>query len=86
MELAAWQQDLNTVHKQVRARIEHAFAHMKWWSIPRTCRRKRGGVRHATRGIARMRNLPMAIRLGAARHPGTPGFTPPPLQDGSYGS
>jgi hypothetical protein len=58
-ELPAWQVELNTVHKKVRARVEHAFAHMKFWNILRNCRRKRDGVHHATRGIALMRNLAM---------------------------
>lgn len=39
-ELLAWQVELNTVHKRVRARVEHAFAQMKWWNILRNCRRK----------------------------------------------
>lgn len=58
-ELTAWQVELNTVHKKVRARVEHAFAQMKFWNILRNCRRKREGVYHATRGIALMRNLTM---------------------------
>jgi hypothetical protein len=58
-ELPAWQTELNIVHKRVRARVEHAFAHMKWWNILRNCRRKRNGVYHATRGVAQMRNLAM---------------------------
>ena len=37
-EPPAWQHDLNTVLKRVRAHIEHAFAHMKWWNILRNCR------------------------------------------------
>ncbi len=28
----------NTFHKQVRPRVEHAFAHMKTWEIVRDCR------------------------------------------------
>ncbi|WP_160574032.1 transposase family protein [Actinomadura physcomitrii] len=31
-ELPAWQDQLNTVHKRVRARVEHVFARMKWWN------------------------------------------------------
>ena len=58
--LTAWQEDLNTVHKRVRARVEHALAHMKSWNILRNCRRKRRGVWDATRGVALMRNLAMA--------------------------
>ncbi len=49
--------DLNTVHKSVRARVEHALAHMKSWNILRNYRRKRDGVWHAARGVAQMRNL-----------------------------
>ena len=59
-ELAAWKHDLNAVHKRVRARVEHALAHMKSWNILRNCRRKRDGVWYATRGVAQMRNLAMA--------------------------
>ncbi|WP_231332103.1 transposase family protein [Actinomadura graeca] len=58
-ELLQWQVELNTVHKKVRARVEHSFAQMKRWNILRNCRRKRDGVYHATRGIALMRNLTM---------------------------
>ncbi|GLZ08902.1 hypothetical protein Acsp03_63680 [Actinomadura sp. NBRC 104412] len=58
--LLTWQVEPNTVHKKVRARVEHAFAHMKWWNILRNCRRKRHGVHYATSGIALMRNLAMA--------------------------
>ena len=57
VELPAWKEDLNTVHKRVRARVEHALAHLKSWNILRNCRRKRDGVYHATHGVALMRNL-----------------------------
>ncbi|GGV45176.1 hypothetical protein GCM10010182_82000 [Actinomadura cremea] len=57
--LTEWQVELNTVHKRVRARVEHALAQMKFWNILRNCRRKRDGVLHATRGVALMRNLTM---------------------------
>jgi DDE superfamily endonuclease/Helix-turn-helix of DDE superfamily endonuclease len=55
--LPEWKERLNTVHKSVRARVEHALAHMKAWNILRNCRRKRDGVCHATRAVALMRNL-----------------------------
>ncbi|MEV0703320.1 transposase [Saccharopolyspora sp. NPDC050389] len=58
-ELPPWKEELNTVHKRVRARVEHALAHMKSWNILRNCRRKRDGVWHAARGVALMRNLTM---------------------------
>ncbi|HEV2780878.1 MAG TPA: transposase [Actinophytocola sp.] len=57
--LPRWKEDLNTVHKSVRARVEHALAHLKSWNILRNCRRKRQGVYYATRGVAQMRNLAM---------------------------
>jgi hypothetical protein len=57
--LAGWQEELNTVHKRVRARVEHALAHMKSWNILRNCRRKRAGVWYATSGVALLRNLAM---------------------------
>jgi hypothetical protein len=58
-DLPEWQEELNTVHKRVRARVEHALAHMKSWNILRNCRRKRRGVWYATLGVALMRNLAM---------------------------
>lgn len=58
-ELPDWKHDLNTTHKRVRARVEHALAHMKSWNILRNCRRKGDGVYHATRAVAQMRNLTM---------------------------
>lgn len=58
-ELPEWKEQLNTVHKRIRARVEHALAHMKSWNILRNCRRKGHGVRHATSAVALMRNLTM---------------------------
>jgi DDE superfamily endonuclease/Helix-turn-helix of DDE superfamily endonuclease len=58
-ELPAWKQDLNTVHKRVRARVEHALAHMKSWNVLRNCRRKGRAVYYATSAVALMRNLAM---------------------------
>ncbi len=45
--------------RRLRARVEHAFAHMKWWNTLRNRRRERDGVHRATHGIALMRNLAM---------------------------
>jgi hypothetical protein len=59
IDLPVWKEDLNTVHKSIRARVEHALAHMKSWNILRNCRRKGQGVWYAIRGIAQMRNLVM---------------------------
>jgi hypothetical protein len=57
--LPQWKQDLNTVHRRVRARVEHALASIKCWRILRDCRRKGLGVWYAARGVALMRNLAM---------------------------
>ena len=56
-DLPGWKQESNRMHRRVRARVEHAFAHMKSWNILRNCRRKGDGVRHATAAVALMRNL-----------------------------
>lgn len=55
--LPAWQDDLNAVHRRVRARVEHTFAAMKCWKILRDCRRRGHGVYWATTGIAHLHNL-----------------------------
>jgi hypothetical protein len=47
------------VHKRIRARVEHALAHLTTWTILRDCRRKGLGVWHAALGVAQMRNLAM---------------------------
>lgn len=59
-ELPDWKEEHNKCHKQVRARVEHVFAHMKTWKILRGCRLKGDGVHHAMLGIARMHNLALA--------------------------
>lgn len=56
-ELPAWQQELNTVHKRVRARVEHALCQMRWWNILRNCRRTGDGVYYATAGVDLICNL-----------------------------
>ncbi|GAA5005731.1 hypothetical protein GCM10023317_40320 [Actinopolymorpha pittospori] len=55
--LPEWKEQINTRHRRIRARAEHALAGMKNWNILRNCRRKRQGVYYATSGIALMRNL-----------------------------
>jgi hypothetical protein len=59
-ELPAWQAEWNTVHKRVRARVEHALCHMRCWNILRNCRRAGDGVYYATAAVALMRNLAIA--------------------------
>jgi hypothetical protein len=56
-DLPGWKQAHNKPHKQVRARVEHAFARMKTWKILRDCRLRGDGVRHAMHGVARLHNL-----------------------------
>jgi hypothetical protein len=58
-DLPAWKEDLNTVHKSVRARVEHALAHLKSWNTLRNCRPKGNGVWFMLRGVVLMRNLAM---------------------------
>ena len=59
-DLPAWREEHNRSHKQIRARVEHAFARMKAWKILRDCRLKGDGVHHAMLGIARLHNLALA--------------------------
>ncbi len=56
-ELRSWKQEHNRSHKQVKARVEYAFARMNGWKILRDCRLKGTGVHHAMLGIARLHNL-----------------------------
>jgi hypothetical protein len=55
--LPAWKEEHNASHRQVRARVEHAFARMKTWKILRDCRLRGDGVAVAMSGIARLHNL-----------------------------
>jgi hypothetical protein len=64
-ELPAWKAEHNRPHKQVRARVEHTFARMKPWKIPRDCRLKGDGIHHAVLGIARLHNLASAGQWAA---------------------
>lgn len=68
-DLPDWKQTHNKPHKQVRARVQHAFARMKTWEIPRDCRLKGEGAQDAMSGIARLRNLSHRIdeRAGQRR-------------------
>jgi hypothetical protein len=55
--LPAWKEEHNASHRQVRARVEHAFARMKTWKVLRDCRLRGNGVAVAILGIARLHNL-----------------------------
>ncbi|WP_327334009.1 transposase [Streptomyces anulatus] len=51
------QEEDNTEHRRVRARVEHTFARMKNWKILRDCRQKGDGLHHAVQAVATMHNL-----------------------------
>ncbi|MEU6475975.1 transposase [Streptomyces sp. NPDC047017] len=59
-DLPGWKEEHNASHRNVRARVEHAFARMKTWKILRDSRLKGDGVHHAMLGIARLHNLTLA--------------------------
>jgi hypothetical protein len=56
-EIADWQEELNTVHRLVRARAEHAIGQMKTWKILRDCRRAAHTLADTASGIANLRNI-----------------------------
>ncbi|GAA2564133.1 hypothetical protein GCM10010398_61170 [Streptomyces fimbriatus] len=56
-ELPTWKEEHTTSRRQARTRVEHAFARMKTWKIPRDCRLKGDGVHQAMSGIAHLHNL-----------------------------
>ncbi|WP_119730063.1 transposase family protein [Thermomonospora amylolytica] len=68
--LAAWQEDLNAVHRGVRARIEHTMAHLKVWKILRDHRRRARTLRDTVAGIAYLHNLrPHRLNCTASTRP-----------------
>jgi hypothetical protein len=56
----AWKEDLNAVHRTVRARIEHVLARMKIWKILRDYRRAARTLIVTASGIARLHNIALA--------------------------
>lgn len=72
----------NTFHKQVRPRVEQAFAHMKTWEIIRDCRLGRR-LHHAVPGIARMYNLTLAGLARVAVPPTCPARGDPRILQGT---
>jgi DDE superfamily endonuclease len=55
--LPQWQHDQNTVHRSVRARVEHCLARMKEWKILRDYRRAAATLADTAAGIACMYNI-----------------------------
>jgi 23S rRNA G2069 N7-methylase RlmK/C1962 C5-methylase RlmI len=56
-ELLAWQEELKSDHRRVRARIEHALARLKNWKILRDYRRAAHTQTDAVSGIAHLHNI-----------------------------
>lgn len=73
---SAWKEEHNTSHRQVRARVEHAFTRKKTWKVLRDCRLNGDGVHHAMSGIANSR---MQYRPGLIAKTGLD-FQPPQSQ------
>lgn len=59
-ELPGWKRKHNRSRKQVGARVERVPARTKTWKTPCDCRLEGGGVHHAVRGVARLRDLILA--------------------------
>jgi len=58
--LPQWQQDVNAVHRSVRARVEHTLARMKEWKILRDYRRAARTLTDTASGIAHLYNIVLA--------------------------
>jgi hypothetical protein len=56
-ELPAWQEDLNAIHRHVRARVEHSLARMKNWKILRDYRRAASTLHDTASAIAHLHNI-----------------------------
>ncbi len=55
--LPPWKDDLNTVHRSVRARVEHTLARLKEWKILRDYRRAASTLSDTAAGIAHLYNI-----------------------------
>ncbi|HKT05759.1 MAG TPA: transposase family protein, partial [Rugosimonospora sp.] len=55
--LPQWQDDLNAVHRHVRARVEHTLARMKEFKILRDYRRAASTLTDTASGIAHLCNI-----------------------------
>ena len=56
-ELPEWKEELNSVHRTVRARVEHTLARMKCWKILWDYRRAASTLTDAVSGIAHLHNI-----------------------------
>jgi hypothetical protein len=55
--LTDWQEDLNTTHRKVRARVEHTLARLKNWKTLRDYRRAAHTLYGTASGIANLHNI-----------------------------
>ncbi len=53
----AWKEEHSASRRRFRARVEHTFARMKSWKIPRDCRLRDDSLHHAMLGVARLHHL-----------------------------
>ncbi|KLL12536.1 IS5/IS1182 family transposase [Protofrankia coriariae] len=58
--LPEWKEELNRVHRKVRARVEHTLAGMKTWKILRDYRRQARTLGVTAAGIAHLYNISRA--------------------------
>ncbi|QRP43011.1 hypothetical protein I6J71_26615 [Amycolatopsis sp. FDAARGOS 1241] len=58
--LPEWKEELNAGHRKVRARVEHALARMKCWTILRDYRRAAITLGDTVSGIAHLHNILLA--------------------------
>jgi hypothetical protein len=56
-DLPEWKEELNAIHRKVRARVEHALARMKCWKILRDYRRAASTLSDTVSGIAHLHNI-----------------------------
>jgi hypothetical protein len=66
-ELSEWKEELNSVHRTVRARVEHTLARMKCWKILRDYRRAASTLADAVSGIAHLHNIAITGCVNAPR-------------------
>jgi hypothetical protein len=59
-ELPDWKAAVNTSHKRVRARVEHALSRLKCWKIMRDYRRAASTLEHTASGIAYLHNIALS--------------------------
>jgi len=59
-DLPEWKEELNAIHRTVRARVEHTLARMKCWKILRDYRRAASTLSDTVSGIAHLHNITLA--------------------------